>query len=154
MKMTLEAKSLAPGAGRTYRYGGSDTIFKITSDETGDRYEIHESTLSPGGGPPPHIHGEVIHAFFVLEGEVEYWVGEQRLQTPKGGFVFVPAGIPHTFRNHGQTTARWLQIDSPGGRERMFKEFSEKLGGASTPEEQRLLGEILQKYDTVLAKEQ
>lgn len=152
MQMTMQAKSLAAGAGRTYHYGGSDTIFKITGDETGDRYEIHESTLSPGGGPPHHIHSGVIHAFFVLEGEVEFWVGEQRLNTPPGGFVFVPAGIPHTFRNHGSTMARWLQIDSPGGRERMFKEFSEKLGGSSAPEERRLLGEILQKHDTVVTE--
>ena len=153
MQMKLEAKSLTPGAGRTYRYGGSDTIFKITGDETGDRYEIHESTLAPGGGPPPHIHSDVIHSFFVLEGDVEFWVGQERLLTPTGGFVFVPAGIPHTFRNHGSSTVRWLQVDSPGGRERMFKEFSEKLAGVSAPDERRVLGEILEKYDTVMAKD-
>lgn len=139
---------LAPGEGRKVRFAGSETVFKITGDETGDRYEIHESGLVPGGGPPAHIHSDVIHAFFVLVGEVEFEIGGRKIALGPGGFVFCPAGVPHTFRNHGETEVRWLQVDSPGGRERMFQEMGEKVPVEPGPAQQRAMAEVLERYDT------
>lgn len=146
--MEAKVQVLAPGEGRKVRFAGSDTIFKVTGDETGDRYEIHESSLPPGGGPPPHVHGRVVHAFFVLVGEVEFELGERKVSLGPGGFAFCPAGIAHTFRNHSTVEARWLQVDAPGGRERMFREMSEKVPAEPGPAQQRAIAEVLERYDT------
>lgn len=144
---------LAPGEGREVRFAGADTIFKVAGDETGDRYEIHESSLPPGGGPPPHVHHRVVHAFFVLEGEVEFQLGDDKVSLGPGGFVFCPAGVAHKFGNHGSVAARWLQIDSPGGREQMFREMSEKVPGEPGPAQERAIAEVLERHDTQVVRE-
>jgi hypothetical protein len=42
---------------------------------------------------------------------------------------------------------RWLQIDSGGGREGMFKELAERLPCGAPPDSSVML-EVLAKYDT------
>ena len=89
----------------------------------------------------------------VLEGDVEFWVGQDLLLTPTGGFVFVPAGTPAYLseprQQHGPLAAGRFAWRAGA----LFKEFSEKLAGVSSPDERRVLGEILEKYDTVMAKD-
>jgi mannose-6-phosphate isomerase-like protein (cupin superfamily) len=54
----------------------------------------------PSGGPPLHVH-DTEEAHVLLEGEVEYQIGDRRFHA-RGPYVArVPAGVAHTFANRG-----------------------------------------------------
>ncbi|HET8625987.1 MAG TPA: cupin domain-containing protein [Thermomicrobiales bacterium] len=148
MKTAQGAFVLRPGEGTTYRVGGSPIVYKVRGAETGGRFEITESTLPPGfGGVPPHVHRDTDHAFYVLEGELEVQVGDDRFRGGPGTCIFAPRGAAHTFGNPGTDLTRYLQIDSGPGRERFFEEIARAFPG-DTPIDRRLMGEILARYDT------
>jgi hypothetical protein len=46
--------------------------------------------------------------FMVMSGELELEVGGQLIRPSVGEEIRIPAGMPHTIRNIGGKTARWL----------------------------------------------
>jgi mannose-6-phosphate isomerase-like protein (cupin superfamily) len=52
-----------------------------------------------------HAVDEVV---MILEGEVEFEIGEQVLRPSVGQELYIPAGVLHSVRNVGKTTSRWL----------------------------------------------
>lgn len=62
--------------------------------------------MPPGGGFPfAHVHEQYEEVFYVLEGEVEYRLGEGWTVAPAGTTVCVPRGVVHAFRNASQAPA-------------------------------------------------
>ena len=74
-------------------------------------------------GPPAHRHLRNDEAFFVLEGDFTFRVGDETVNVGPGGFVFVPMCAVHTFVNQGTTPSRMLQIFSPADFEGYFEEL-------------------------------
>jgi quercetin dioxygenase-like cupin family protein len=64
-------------------------------------------------GPGPHFHKQHVDAFYVLDGTLEFIVGEETLQVEAGSSVAVPPGIVHGFTNSGPGRARYLNIHAP-----------------------------------------
>jgi quercetin dioxygenase-like cupin family protein len=88
--------------------------FKATAADTKGRFSLMERTLPPGGRmPPAHFHVGNEEAYFVLDGTVEFRVGEAVFQGANGTFVLVPAGEAHTFGNTGDAPARLLVLHAP-----------------------------------------
>ena len=70
--------------------------------------------LEPGfEGPDPHEHEEDVDSFYVLEGEVEFLLGEQTVRVGSGGFAAAPPAFVHTFNLAGSAPARLLNMHSP-----------------------------------------
>ena len=95
---------------------------KVTGNDTLGAYSFAESIAQPGSGPVPHRHSREDESFYVLDGQLEFRVGERVIVAAPGSFVFAPRGIPHTFKNVGTTPARFLVIISPAGLEKFFDE--------------------------------
>ena len=122
----MDRKSLVihdAGAGTPIRSptGGRATM-KVGVDETAGSLTIFES-LRPAGPPPsgPRLHRhEFDEAFYVLEGNYTFQVGERLVKASTGTFVYIPGGMIHTFRHEGQDVGRMLTVCSPGGIEEMF----------------------------------
>jgi quercetin dioxygenase-like cupin family protein len=76
--------------------------------------EAADSIFEPGWeGVAPHRHDDHTDSFFVLEGEVEFFVdGEWRRGGP-GTYVSVPPGVEHGFRNPGPGRIRVLNLHAP-----------------------------------------
>ncbi len=73
-----------------------------------------EFTLEPGfEGPAPHIHREHVDSFFVLEGEVEFRLGDETLTLGSGGCAAAPPGIVHSFGRPGPQGARLVNVHAP-----------------------------------------
>jgi quercetin dioxygenase-like cupin family protein len=103
----------------------ADTItIKVSSEMTGGAYSISEDITPPGQGAPPHIHTRETETFIVLEGEFEFQSGDRKFKGSKGAMVVLPRGIPHAFRNTGNTAGRTLMVLVPGGMEKVFEELS------------------------------
>jgi quercetin dioxygenase-like cupin family protein len=98
-----------------------------TSAGTGD-YALIESVAPAGSQPPLHVHRDEGEGFFVIEGELTLWVGDDTHVLGPGEFRFAPPGIPHTLRT-GDDGARWLVI--AGGR---FEAFVRTVAALGEPE--------------------
>lgn len=78
-------------------HGAGGAIYKVlaTPARTGNLHFAFEATEPPGGGPPLHIHTRHEEFFFVLEGEISFWLDGQVITRSVGGTAFVPRGVPH-----------------------------------------------------------
>jgi mannose-6-phosphate isomerase-like protein (cupin superfamily) len=82
--------------------------------------DVTETRYGPGeAGPDLHVHREHADAFFVLEGELEFRLGDHGRRVVRGEpgtLVLVPAGVVHSFRNASGAAARFLNIHAPSKR--------------------------------------
>jgi quercetin dioxygenase-like cupin family protein len=90
-----------------YQLGGNDgeafwllgmlQTIKIGKEDSAGRYGLIEIVVPAGIGSPWHIHPEEDEWFYVLEGEITFWVADTELSLKAGSFAFGPKGVPHTF---------------------------------------------------------
>jgi quercetin dioxygenase-like cupin family protein len=112
--MRNEATVIGAGEGTLLSARGSAMFFKATRASTNGAFSLMERTLSPGGRkPPPHIHTNCEEAFYVLDGEIEFSLGQTTTIGRRDTFVLVPGGVAHTFGNAGTTEARLLVLHAP-----------------------------------------
>ena len=90
--------------------------FLATSEDTGGEYALMEITILPDIGPPTHRHREQ-EAFYVLEGEFQFHVGDQTITGTAGTFVNIPSMLFHGWRNVGTEIGRLQCLVAPGGME-------------------------------------
>lgn len=75
---------------------------------------VTESRVEPGWeGVTPHIHKRHADSFYVLEGELEFRIGDETIRAGPGTFVSAPPGVVHAFTNAGPGSARYLNIHAP-----------------------------------------
>lgn len=68
------------------------------------------ATFEAGEGHGFHYHDEREEFLYILEGEVEQWVDQEKKILKAGDAVFVPPGVVHATFNHGNTAAKLLAI--------------------------------------------
>jgi mannose-6-phosphate isomerase-like protein (cupin superfamily) len=92
-----------------YRVPGEYT-HRLTGDQYGfDALSFIITETHPGGGPGLHVH-DTEEAHVLLEGTVQYRVGDKTF-TVQGPYVAkVPAGVPHTFVNAGSTPFNLIAV--------------------------------------------
>ena len=119
--------------------------FLATSQETDFRFNVFDFFIPEGGGPPPHIHNFEHEAFFVEEGRVSFFLGNEAGAIdippgnereefvleglPEGTFIFGPRLRPHGFANPDSNEAtsgtnsgaRILSLTTPGGLDLLFE---------------------------------
>jgi mannose-6-phosphate isomerase-like protein (cupin superfamily) len=84
--------------GAPHSLGFSSLAFKLTSSDAGGNLFIIEHTnFTPGTGPALHLHYSQDEWFYVMEGEVVFQVGEERVHLRRGESVLAPRRVPHTF---------------------------------------------------------
>jgi quercetin dioxygenase-like cupin family protein len=87
--------------------GMLETI-KISGNDTAGQFGLLEIVVPAGLGSPWHTHPDEDEWFYVLEGEVTFYVGDARLALSAGSFAFGPRGVPHTFIGGSPGGARAL----------------------------------------------
>jgi quercetin dioxygenase-like cupin family protein len=122
----------SPGEGRTVAIVGDVYRFLATGEDTNGKYAVFEALVSPGGGPPPHVHSREEEGFYVLEGVVTFTVNGNRVAATAGMFANMPVGTPHSFKNESDKPARMLISFAPAGLEQMFFEAGTPLPPGAT----------------------
>jgi quercetin dioxygenase-like cupin family protein len=89
--------SLRNDEGEAFWLLGMLQTIRIGRDDTGGEYGMLEIVVPAGLGSPWHVHPEEDEWFYVLDGELTFYVGDVRLSLPAGSFGFGPRGVPHTF---------------------------------------------------------
>jgi quercetin dioxygenase-like cupin family protein len=106
--------AVPPGGGREVRVGSSTLSVKAGPEAGHALVGVFESTMPPGGGFPfAHVHDEYEEVFYVLEGEVEYRLGDTWAVARAGSTICVPRGVVHAFRNSSPSPARHLVVHAP-----------------------------------------
>ena len=78
-------------------------------------FEVADGSIGPGFTATPHVHRVHHEIFLVVEGQIEFLVGDETMRVHAGGFVVVPPGAVHDFHNPGQDAARLVCLGTPGG---------------------------------------
>ncbi|MEK9960989.1 MAG: cupin domain-containing protein [Rhodobiaceae bacterium] len=62
----------------------------------------------------PHSRDE---CYVVVEGNGIFEMGDETVTFGPGDFLFVPAGVPHRFRDFGESMMTWVMFYGPEGGE-------------------------------------
>jgi quercetin dioxygenase-like cupin family protein len=84
-------------------------VVKVSREEI-DAVEIE---CGPGYGPGPHTHDGQVDSFYLLDGELDFTLGDQVVRAGPGTFVSAPPGAVHGFKGAGR--ARFFNLHTPAG---------------------------------------
>ncbi len=121
---------LKPSEGPSVWSLGGRFTMKLTEKDAAGRFALVEALAFRTTEPPLHIHHNEDEAWYILDGQMTFFVGEEALEARTGSFVFAPKGIPHTFTVDIEPT-RVLVFASPAG----FERFALELGQVATTDE-------------------
>ena len=142
-----DVRVLQPGEGRSFPMGPDPVTVLLDRDATDGEFAVIQAELTAGiPGPPPHVHNDGLdEIWYVLDGDLEFLVGDSTVRASKGAVAIIPAGTIHTFSNVGDTTARWLGIFRPASGLSMLEELSRAFP-ADGPPDLELMGQVFGKY--------
>src|SRR5918997_3750609 len=123
---------LGKGEGNARWWGGGLATIKATGKATGGLYSVVEVLEPQGAQAPLHLHRKEDEAFYVLEGEVTFQVGEETTRARPGSFVFGPKDVPHTYAVDSGP-ARLLFLLSPPGFEGFVEAISRPAKARTLP---------------------
>ncbi len=141
----VAAKVLGPLGGNIGFLGTIGVRFMIDRAESGGGFSLVEHPMSPRVlAAPLHRHTREDEYSFVLEGEVGALLGDEVRIGKPGDLIFKPRNQWHTFWNASDRPARILEIISPAGFEKFFRELID-LGGVTKVEPQ-MLANLCESY--------
>ncbi len=110
---TAVAYVVQPGEGELRWLGETSTYFLATGELSGGELALVDERAMRGESVPLHRHAADLEAFYVLEGEVSFFLGDRPgVSGGAGTFVHVPAGEVHGFRIESGD-ARYLILTTP-----------------------------------------
>jgi mannose-6-phosphate isomerase-like protein (cupin superfamily) len=125
----MAAKIVGPCDGKAGFLGTIGVRFMVDGDEAGGGFSLVEHPMAPRVlAAPLHRHTHEDEYSYVLQGRMGALLGEEVVAAGPGDLVFKPRKQWHTFWNAGDEPARILEIISPAGFERFFRELVD-LGG-------------------------
>ncbi len=86
-------------------------------DPPGAEQTIGLATFDAGKGNVEHVHPNCEEIVYVLEGEVEHTLGDQRTLLKAGDLIVVPRNVPHRLTNVGSAAVRACVIFSSPDRQ-------------------------------------
>jgi mannose-6-phosphate isomerase-like protein (cupin superfamily) len=141
-----ESVRLAAGEGDSVSLRGTEVTFKVKSDHA-EGASCTEWVAAPGFDTGLHVHERLEETWYVLDGELEFRLGEEIFNAASGACVFVPPHLPHAFVNRSQAPAKFLLMTSPPTHDRYFVELAEILARSGPPDSQAIAA-LRAKYDT------
>ena len=84
--------------GSSVWYVGCMFTILANARETGGQFGLVESLSPKGTEPPRHIHSWEDETFYVLEGEITFYIGDKTYAAHHGAFVSAPRGVPHSYQ--------------------------------------------------------
>lgn len=102
-----------PGESELRWMGRTSTHFLATGDQTDGAFSLVDEQATRGESVPLHLHRDDMESFYVLEGEITLFIGDQPgVRAAAGSFAHIPGGTVHGFRIESET-ARYLILTTP-----------------------------------------
>jgi mannose-6-phosphate isomerase-like protein (cupin superfamily) len=111
-------------------FAGNTFAWRVETDDVA----IADVIARPGGEPALHVHEREDETYVVLDGELTFHRGGERLDAAAGDIVFLPRGVEHGFALRSPQ-ARVLVICTPGsgGLAAAFHALSQPAATAVPP---------------------
>jgi quercetin dioxygenase-like cupin family protein len=148
----MENGVLAAAEGPSIWVIGDRYTIKCDGNDTSGAFALIEAVVPPGNGPPPHVHGREDEAFYILDGELVFYLEDHSFTATTGAWVTLARHSLHYFKNTGAKPARILIMVTPAGLENFFREVGREVieGEAEpvgpTPEDIQRLVKAAPKY--------
>ena len=110
----LKAFKRAPSVEMSTWYKGILISNLATEQDTGGAFEFVITKMKKGTEPPPHVHEREHEMFYVLEGTIDVYVGNECFRVTAGECAFLPKHKPHAFKIHS-SEVQMLALMTPGG---------------------------------------
>lgn len=110
-----DAGVLAPGVG---------VQFKIDAEDVGGRVSVVEHPFDVGALVPPHVHHLEDEVSIVIEGRIGFRSEDREAVLAEGGYIVKPRGEVHAMWNAGDVPARMIEIITPAGFDKFFRELA------------------------------
>ncbi len=105
--------------GRAYWGMGILWTMLATAEDTNGAYSCMEELIPRGPSAAPHIHEAADESFYVIEGEMTFFIEDRPLKAIAGSFVSVPRGTKHAFQIDSETV-RLINTYVPAGFEHII----------------------------------
>lgn len=107
---------LAQTEGRTYpARRRTQNLVGGLSPIQATNFAMGHVTLEPNGGQVPWHNQEQEEVYFIVEGEGEMCLGEERRAIKTGQAAYIPSGVFHQLTNTGSTPMRMIYVYGPAG---------------------------------------
>lgn len=90
--------------GERYLVGGMALSVMARGQDTAGLYEVMTWTGGKGVGLPLHAFANSHHALYVMDGQVELWLGDEHWLMNKGDYASIPPGVPFAFEMRSYRT--------------------------------------------------
>ena len=127
-----KAYSRRSGGEESYWTMGDLMTWLAEHKDTGGQFSLVEVVARQGSEPPPHTHANEDEAYYLLEGEMTFHVGEQTIEAGPGDYVWLPRGVQHS-PVAKTPEIRTLILITPAGLEEAFKQLSEPAQSPTLP---------------------
>lgn len=102
---------------------GRPATFRILSSQTEGAAAVFEERVPPGAGTPLHIHHTSEELILVRSGTFRFRMDGRNEDVGANGWVFVPRGLVHGWRNVGSEDGDLVFVFAPGGGAVCFEEL-------------------------------
>jgi quercetin dioxygenase-like cupin family protein len=121
-----------PALENSVHYIAHTFSFLATGNDTDGAFALIHCFFRKGFMAPPHYHTLEDESFYVLEGEIDFHVGDKKCRASAGELVVLPKNVPHHF-NLVSETAKALLLITPAGFEVFFQEFGRPAQSLDLP---------------------
>jgi quercetin dioxygenase-like cupin family protein len=115
-----------PSRGEALWVLGGLYTFKAVADETDGGCTVIEVRAPEGFVIPVHLHEQEGEGFYVAEGEVTFYLGDDTVRAAAGSFAYAPRNLEHAFRFE-TPDAKLILFFAPcnGSHEGLFRELGD-----------------------------
>ena len=93
--------------------------FLATGKQTNNQFSLMYIEVHKGNEPPPHTHRNEDENYYILEGYIKFWVGNETFDAKAGDFIHLPKNIPHRFELQSECVKELMWM-TPAGLEKWF----------------------------------
>lgn len=129
-----EAFTVAADGGEAVWLQGGLCLIKAAGEQTGEQFALTEQLMPKGMSTPIHVQPDEDELFYVLDGEMTFYLEGELIPASRGMLVCIPRGAAHGFRVESES-ARFLVLNTPAGHERWFRAAGEPASSLQLPAE-------------------
>jgi mannose-6-phosphate isomerase-like protein (cupin superfamily) len=117
--------AIPAGAGEHAQLGGFGINWKIDGLHSDQRFSVVHHPLAPRAlAAPLHRHHREDEFSFVISGTLGAMLGDDVISAGPGSWIFKPRGQWHTFWNASDSPCEIIEVISPAGFEKYFRELA------------------------------
>ena len=121
-----------PDAQTAIWFLGALAQVRVSGEQTGGAFALADHLAQRGNASPVHVHDRDDETFFVLDGELRVFAGEEEHAAGPGTVAVLPRRLRHAYVVTS-ATARFLTLHTPAGFERFAAEVGEPARALTLP---------------------